>query len=142
MLTPPLDSGERFYLHLLLTCIKGATSFKDLCTVDGVPCGTFKEACFAFGLLDDDRELHQCLTEARHMAVGRQLRDLFVSILRECTPARPRELWDTFWPDICDDLRHQLQQKGIENPCDEDVQDYGLYLIDKLLSHTGKRVQE
>ena len=47
-------SGECFYLCLLLTCIKGATS-DDLCTVDGVPCGTFKEACFALALLDDDK---------------------------------------------------------------------------------------
>jgi hypothetical protein len=138
------SSGERFYLRLLLTCIKGATSFDDLLTVDGVQYHTFKEACFVRGLLDDDREWNQCLREAKDMAVGRQLRHLFVSILRDCSPARPRELWDTFWPDICDDLKYHLEcHPGVQNPPTEaQVQDYGLYLIDKLLSYTGRRLQD
>jgi hypothetical protein len=135
-------SGECFYLRLLLTCIKGAISFENLHTVDGVLYDTFKEACFVLGLLDDDREWHQCLTEARDMAVGQQLRHLFVSILHDCIPSRPRELWDLFWPHICDDLKHQLQQQDIQDPSDAQVQDYGLYLIDKLLSYTGRRLQE
>jgi hypothetical protein len=135
-------SGERFYLRLLLTCIKGAISFEDLRTVDGVLYDTFKEACFVLGLLDDDREWHQCLTEAKDMAVGQQLRHLFVSILRDCIPSRPRELWDLFWPHICDDLKYQLQRQDIQDPSDAQVQDYGLYLIDKLLSYTGRRLQE
>jgi hypothetical protein len=136
-------SGERFYLRLLLTCVRGATSFEYLYTFDGVRHPSFKEACIARGLLDDDREWHQCLNEAKDMQMGEQLRHLFVTILRECTPARPRELWDTFWPDICVDLKYRLQQHlDIAEPTDAQVQDYGLFLIDKLLSHTGKRLQE
>jgi hypothetical protein len=111
-------SGERFYLRLLLTCVKGATSFDDLCTVDGILYDTFKEACFVRGLLDDDREWVQCLTEAKDMAVGQQLRHLFVSILHYCAPSRPRELWDLFWPHICDDLKRQLQRRDIQDPSD------------------------
>jgi hypothetical protein len=55
------SSGERFFLHLLLTAVKGATSFEHLHTVDDVVYGSFKEACFARGLLEDDREWIQCL---------------------------------------------------------------------------------
>jgi hypothetical protein len=135
-------SGERFYLRLLLTCVKGATSFEDLYTFEHVHHGSFREACIARGLLDDDREWCQCLNEAKDMQMGEQLRRLFVTILRECTPANPRELWDTFWPHICDDLRRRLQRHNIAEPTDAQVQDYGLYLIDKLLSHYGKRLQE
>jgi hypothetical protein len=55
----------------------------------------------------------------------------------------PQGVWDTFWPDICDDLKNCLQHHaGIAEPTDAQVQDYGLYLIDKLLSQTGKRLQE
>ena len=85
-------SGERFYLRLLLTCVRGATSFEDLYTFEGVHHPSFREACIARGLLEDDREWHQCLDEARHMQIGAQLRHLFVTILRDCTPANPREL--------------------------------------------------
>jgi hypothetical protein len=50
------SSGEHLFLHLLLTTVKGATSFEHLCTVNDVVYGSFKEACFARGLLEDDRE--------------------------------------------------------------------------------------
>jgi hypothetical protein len=83
------------------------------------------------------------LNEAKDMQMGEQLCHLFVTILHECTPVQPRELWDTFWPEICIDLKYCLQQHlHITEPTDAQVQDYGLFLIDKLLSHTGKRLHE
>jgi hypothetical protein len=40
-------AGDRFYLRLLLTVVKGAISFEDLRTVDGIMHATFKQACIA-----------------------------------------------------------------------------------------------
>ena len=57
-------SGEKFYLRILLLHIPGATSFRDLRTVEGEIFGTFKEACVRLHLLDDDNELQATLTEA------------------------------------------------------------------------------
>src|SRR5258707_10312514 len=137
------SSGERFYLHLLLTVVKGATSFEDLRTFQGVLHPTFREACIAQGLLEDDNEWHQCLEEAKHMAVSRQMCHLFVTILKDCTPANPRALWDTFWQDICDDLKHHpIFHNRDPEPTEEEIHDYGLYLIDQLLSQSGKRLQD
>src|SRR5258708_29858268 len=81
------SSGEHFYLHLLLTVVKGATSFEDLRTFQRILHPTFREACIAQGLLKDDNDWHQCLEEAKHMAVTRQIQHIFVSILKDCTPA-------------------------------------------------------
>ena len=50
------NSGERFYLRLLLAVVRGPTSFESLRTVDGVIYETFKVACIARGLLEDDEE--------------------------------------------------------------------------------------
>jgi hypothetical protein len=49
---------------MLLNCIKGATSYEHLWTVDGIEHNTFKDACIAMGLLVDDNEWHQALEEA------------------------------------------------------------------------------
>ncbi len=57
-------SGECYYLQMLLNCIKGATSYKHLRTVDGIEHNTFKDACIAMGLLANDNEWHQPLEEA------------------------------------------------------------------------------
>jgi len=49
----------------------------------------------------------------------------------------------TFWPSIYDDIRHLLQtHANIPKPSDAQIQDCGLYLIDKLLAQTGKRLQQ
>ena len=136
-------SGERFYLRLLLTCVRGAKGWNDLYSFEGVEHPSFKHACIARGLLEDDHEWSQCLEEARHMQTGAQLRHLFVTILRDCCPSDPRALWDTFWPHICDDLAHKLQHDAhIQQPSQDEVHDYGLYLIDNLLSDTGKRLHD
>jgi hypothetical protein len=134
-------SGERFYLRTLLTAVKGATSFENLRTVNGETYATFQEACIAHGLLADDNEWKLCLQDAGLMQSGRQLRNLFVTILRDCSPSDPAALWLHFRTQICDDLRWALQHKNIrQNPTEEDVFDYGLYLIDKLLrSSSGNK---
>jgi hypothetical protein len=43
--------GERFFLHLLLKVIPGATSFKHFRNIDNVKHSTFQTACKALGLL-------------------------------------------------------------------------------------------
>jgi hypothetical protein len=44
-------SGEHYYLQMLLNCVKGATSYEHLRTVDGIEHDTFKDACITMGLL-------------------------------------------------------------------------------------------
>ena len=58
------SSGERYYLRMLLNVVRGATSFKDLRTVNGVVEPTFKATCTTLGLLDDDNEWTMTITEA------------------------------------------------------------------------------
>ncbi|KAL7106007.1 hypothetical protein ACP275_07G083500 [Erythranthe tilingii] len=48
--------GEDYYLRLLLDFQRGCTCFDDLRKVEDHVYPTFKDACFAFGLLDDDKE--------------------------------------------------------------------------------------
>ena len=137
------NSGECFYLCTLLCYVKGATSFEDLCTVNGVHYPTFHAACLAYGLVEDDNEWRICLQEAAQMASGYQLRDLLVTILCDCSPSDPLALWLEFRAHTCDDLQHALHSKNIiQNPTEEQVFDYGLYLIDQILHGRTKRLQD
>ena len=77
------------------------------------------------------------------MATGHQLRVLFITILYECSLSNPRHLWDTHNHRLCDDLRYRLQHRHIrEDPSNEDVWDYGLFLIDQLLSNFNKSLRD
>lgn len=53
--------GERYYLRVLLTHVKGPTCFEDLLTVDGVQHRTFRKAALERGLIETDDSLSECL---------------------------------------------------------------------------------
>ncbi|XP_052185281.1 uncharacterized protein LOC127796918 [Diospyros lotus] len=133
------NCGERFYLRLLLTVVKGPKSFQSLRTVDNVVHDTFKLACVARGLLEDDEEWIQCLKEAVVMKTGYQLRRLFSIILTQCSPLNPCALWNQFSTHICDDLAHKIRTLfAISNPTEAQIKDYGLHLLNQMLHESGK----
>ncbi|XP_074352012.1 uncharacterized protein LOC141691172 [Apium graveolens] len=57
------STGEPWFLRLLLTKVRGATSFESLRTVNVVCYSIFRDACKECGLLDDDKEWHEVLTQ-------------------------------------------------------------------------------
>ncbi|PIA57160.1 hypothetical protein AQUCO_00600115v1 [Aquilegia coerulea] len=122
------NEGERFYLRLLLTIVQGCPSFEALKQVDGICYPTYKDACIALGLLEDDQEYSICLAEASIIQTGYQLRRLFAILLTECSPLHPASLWDQYVLQICDDVPYKLST----------CYDYGLFLLDKLLLESGK----
>jgi hypothetical protein len=127
-------AGEHYFLRMLLTHVQGPTSFEDLCTVNGVVHPTFQSACLALGLLGDDQEWRHCLDQAANFQRGAQLRSLFVLILLHCVPANPLGVWERYKLRICDDLPHVLQTRHhVLAPTDDQVADYGLFLICPLL---------
>ena len=116
------SGGERFYLRMLLTIVKGPTSFEDLRTYNGIVHQTFKSACIARGLLDSDEQWDRSLTEAELWQGGYQLRQLFVCILLHCYPTDTLQLWLNHAQHLSDDCRHQLQTiYQIADPSEEQV---------------------
>ena len=72
-----------------------------------------------------------------------QLRRLFTTILAFCFPSEPSVLWNLFKDMICDDLKYRLQTTyHIQNSEDDQVYDFGLYLIDKILNQAGKSLDQ
>ena len=53
-LTFPMSSRELYYLSILVTKVKGLKSYEDIRTVNGITYPSFRDACYALGLLDDD----------------------------------------------------------------------------------------
>ncbi|KAJ7234902.1 hypothetical protein B0H12DRAFT_1002462, partial [Mycena haematopus] len=67
------------------------------------------------------------------MQTGHQLRQLFATIPKENWPLKdPVALWDRFKSNICDDIRHKLLHKGILDPSEHQIYDYGLYLLNSI----------
>lgn len=105
-------SGEVYYLRVLLhhPSSNGAKGFSDLKTVDGEVHETFRAACAALGIIDDDREWDAALADAVTFAMPSQLRDLYVSLLTCCEVGSPVALFDKYKAEMADDFRLKLTE--------------------------------
>lgn len=122
-------SGELWYLRLLLTKVRGPTSFNCVRTVDGVHYSTFREACHQYGLLDDDNEWNEVLAQCAKCGFPPQIRQLFVHIMVNCKVTDLMKLWMTHWKHMVDDIL--LQRRTLTaNPAlrlnDQELQFYAL----------------
>lgn len=139
------SSGERFYMRMLLNFVKGSTSFESIRTVNGVTYPTFKAACYALGLLDDDKEWIDCLSEAAIWATGNELRNLFVTILIYCQVSNVSELWKTHAETLSEDIL-TLQRKRFNVPdlqlTDKQIECYTLIEIENIMQKLGKSLRD
>ncbi|XP_072047483.1 uncharacterized protein [Amphiura filiformis] len=113
---------ERFYLRLLLLHKPGATNFENLRTIDGHICDSFKDACKHLGLLADDEEWNNALTEASTFQMPRQLRALFATICAQCQPTDPLTLWTTHKQSMIEDYLHHQSSTDAENQALQDIE--------------------
>jgi hypothetical protein len=139
------NQTERYALRLLLLNIKGACSFDDLRTFNGIIYNTFHEAAQKHGFLDDDKEWQKCLEEACHCETNcDRLRELFVIILTQCSPSNPHLLWLEFRDHLSHDvLMSQRRQRDEPNfQPDEQTYNTALYLTDLILSRLGRSLSD
>ena len=112
----PPSQTDRCFLRVLLTHVPGATSFEDLrtthppFTTTTTVHSTWKDACLARGLLDDDAEWDRCLAEAAGMHMPENLQHLFASLLAFNSVSNPLQLWNKYHVAFTEDFLHQARQ--------------------------------
>ncbi|KAK2981069.1 hypothetical protein RJ640_003011 [Escallonia rubra] len=116
-------SSELFYLIMLLSVVRGPTCYEELRTVNGLVYKNYRQAWYHSGLLDDDGEWHDALSDAARFQSGRQLRDLFVTMLLFCEIAEPLELWNMHWKDLSDDIEYSQRR-------DDSTVNFGKWILD------------
>ncbi|XP_065643128.1 uncharacterized protein LOC136075071 [Hydra vulgaris] len=99
-------TGELFFLRQLLLKLKGALSWEDVRTVNGIVLETFREACVLKGLLQDDTKWQNTLSEAVLTCMPKQIRQLFSIILTLCEPDNRLHFWNTCKAFMMEDFIH------------------------------------
>ncbi|XP_043469512.1 uncharacterized protein LOC122503140 [Leptopilina heterotoma] len=87
---------ERYFLRILLLYVRGAKSFEDVRTYEGIIYNTYTEAARARNLMVDDNEWDNCLTEAVSMKFPKELCRLFAYICVFGLPVNAVDLWNKF----------------------------------------------
>ena len=98
-----MHNFELFALRTLLHCVRGATSFTDLLTVDGFIHPTFRAACSAFGFVHDDSEFVASFQEFIDTQIVsiHGLRFQFAFMLLNIKTVNAVELFEHFAVDLC-----------------------------------------
>ena len=159
---------QLYALRLLLNHVRGATSYTDIRTVEGVVHESFQAAAIALNLVKNDFIWIECMKEANDTHTNiHSLRKLFVSILVNCEVSDHRALYDNFQNDLCSDFtfkykrefpRHPLLS-GLPSDCEQHANDNksgndeswtlqqyainsALFLLERLLKDQNKTMDE
>ena len=108
-------AGELFYFRMLFAHQKGCKSFIEVRTINNHTFPTYRAACQAMGLLDDDKEWDIALEEASMTATASQLRTLFCHILIYCEVSDPLQLWEKHWRLMADDIPRKASETSNVN---------------------------
>ncbi|XP_052626711.1 uncharacterized protein LOC111893441 [Lactuca sativa] len=133
-LSPKL--GEIYFLRILLNKVKGPKSFEEIRTVNGEEFPTFRDACYALGLLDDDKEYVEAIKEASHSRTGFYLRFLFATMLMSDSLGRPEFVWENTWQQLSDGILYN-QQRRLKSPGitlnEDQLKNLTLFEIEQIL---------
>jgi hypothetical protein len=116
---------QTFYVRMLLHVVEGPRSFEGLKMVDGVQHDSYKSACFALGLIEDDSEWDVALREASSSAMPAQIRQLFVIILTCGCPLDALQLWEDHKDAMSEDFAHERSRGASVQESD-----YNMALLD------------
>ncbi|XP_071695071.1 uncharacterized protein [Rutidosis leptorrhynchoides] len=140
----PPNSGETYYLRILLNKVKGPTCFEDIRTVNGILYDTFKEACYALGLLDDDREYVASIKETHAWASGEFCQSLLVSLITIDSLSFLNRVWNETRDLLSDDLHHECPphvSTNDEAELKKVLYNLALSKIERMLNSSGSTLK-
>ncbi len=124
-------NSELFALRRLLYVVKGATSFRDMATYEGVVHDGFQSACRARGMMADDSEIIEAMNEIIATTISASaIRRSFARLLVHSSPQDPQALFYMFAADMCDE-NSDAEDSGIAMLAVESImQEMGRSLTD------------
>ncbi|KAG7578528.1 Nucleic acid-binding OB-fold [Arabidopsis thaliana x Arabidopsis arenosa] len=106
----------------------------------GVVHETFRDAVFALGLLDDDKEYIKGITDANFWCSAKYVRRLFVIMLLSDSLSKPEMVWETTWKILSEDIERRKRNEW-KRPdlilSDEEKKEFCLQDIARLLTKNG-----
>ncbi|XP_060801784.1 uncharacterized protein LOC132902069 [Amyelois transitella] len=141
--TVHVSNMECFCLRMLLHHVRGPTSFRDLKKLGDQEFLTFREACEARGLLENNNHWDITMEEAVQCRSASKVRELFAILIATCGLSNPQRLWEKYKNDMADDILHRLQIQNPNVSYNDLIYNEALTMIeDQLINITGKNLSD
>ncbi|XP_069177605.1 uncharacterized protein [Procambarus clarkii] len=102
------NQDECFFFRMLLVNVPGPTSFQPLRFDNGVTHATFRSACQARNLLENDGHWDVRINDASNTSHPNQIYALFAIILTTGSPLSSTELWEKYKPHMAEDIIQRI----------------------------------
>ncbi|XP_031116655.1 ATP-dependent DNA helicase PIF1-like [Ipomoea triloba] len=106
---------------------------------------SFRDACYARGLIYDEKEYIDAILEASQWSTANALRRLFVTLLTSKSISHPEKVWNATWQYLCEDAEYRLRCATLnQDVCMTDQRKilYGLVEVEKLLSMWNQSLKD
>ena len=133
---------ECFFLRLLLTRLRGPTSFDSIKTVDGIKYESYRATCTALGMLESDSIWLDTMADAAEISLPEVLRDMFVVMLLFCSISSPLRVWEKFSSELSEDIHFKLSKKHPRMDVKKQSENEALRRIEHKLSMSGKSLSD
>jgi len=90
--------------------VRGPASYDEIKIVKNIKYNSFKEACFALGLLEDDKEFIDAINQAAQWGIADFIRNFFVTLLVTNQFSQPDVVWAKTWHNLSDDLLYRQRR--------------------------------
>lgn len=111
----PRQCEDGYFLRILLNIVKGPKSFDDLKKYQEVVYESFKDACEARGILEDEQAYIDTIVESSLWSFGDELCNIFARTLLSNLPSRPETIWEATKSILSEDMQHKMREK-FKNP--------------------------
>ncbi|XP_023641963.1 uncharacterized protein LOC111831563 [Capsella rubella] len=136
----PRKLEDVYFLRVLINIVKGPTSYDDIKTYNGVVYKSYKEACFARGIISDDQFWIDSIIDASQWCFADYLRNFFAMLILSDSLYRPEHVWEESWKLLSEDIEHRKRDE-YNNPdltlTDQQIRNYALQEIEKIMLING-----
>ncbi|XP_052128926.1 uncharacterized protein LOC127750686 [Frankliniella occidentalis] len=129
-------NSELYHLRLLLCNRTDVTGFDNIKTVEGQVHPTFKAACVALNLVENEEEMRLLMDELVLEQFPSTIRKTFATLLVNVNPLNPTNLWDNY--------KHKMAEDHLHEIYDDDELCFQLALRDiaEILDEFGKTLAD
>ncbi|KAF8056402.1 hypothetical protein N665_1273s0004 [Sinapis alba] len=125
--------------------VRGPTSYEDIKPVKGVLYPTYEEACYALGLMDDDKEYIEAIKDASFFNSGTYTRKLFGRMLVSNCLSQPHVVWEATWEYLTEDILYKKRRETGRldiNLTIEQIKNISLTEIENHLLSNGRSLKK